>query len=301
MPRIFQGGCALQEFAYVAPTTLQQAVQLLAEKGPRAKPLAGGTDILVQLRGGRFPQVDRVVDVKKVPELNELSFSPGEGLTLGAAVPCSRIYEDPTAQRLYPGLVDAAFLIGGIQIQSRATVGGNLCNSSPSGDTIPALIALGASGVIAGPGGRRTVPVEDFCTGPGRNLMEDGELLVGMKLPAPEPRSGAHFLRFIPRNEMDIAIVNVGASVVLEDGRIRSARIAVGATAPTPLFAKEAGALLAGKEPTEGAIEEAAEAAKAIARPINDMRGGIEQRIHLVGVLTKRALRAAIQRAREAR
>jgi len=290
----------MQEFEYVAPTTLEDAVRLMAEKGSRAKALAGGTDILVQLRGGRF-QIDRLVDVKKIPELNELTCSEAGGLTLGAAVPCYQVYEDPTIQRLYPGVVDSAFLIGGIQIQGRATVGGNLCNAAPSGDTIPSLIVQGATCIVAGPNGRRNIPVEEFCAGPGRNVLQEGELLVALHMPPPEPTFGASFLRFIPRNEMDIAIANVAASVLLDDSKqhIVSARIAIGSVAPTPVFVKQAGDLLAGKEANEASIEEAAEAAKGAATPINDMRGTIAQRIHLVGVLTKRTLRTAISRARE--
>jgi len=273
----------------------------MAEKGSRAKALAGGTDVLVQLRGGRFT-IDRMVDVKNVPEMNEISCSATAGLTLGAAVPCYRVYEDKAIQKLYPGLVDAAFLIGGIQIQARATVGGNLCNSSPSGDTIPALIALSAQCVIEGPNGSRTVPVEDFCTGPGSNVLQDGELLVSIKFPPPAPRSGAHFLRFIPRNEMDIAVANSAVWVQLADDNqhIQSARISIGAVAPIPLFATGAGNLLAGREANEDSYQAAAEAAQAIATPITDMRGTIRQRVHLVGVLTKRALREAVSRAKEA-
>ena len=293
--------CILQDFEYVAPKTLDEAIRLKAEKGPKARMLAGGTDILVQLRTGAY-QIDRLIDIKNVPELNELTCSAADGLTLGAAVPCYRIYEDQTIGKLYPGLVDSAWMIGGIQIQGRASVGGNLCNSSPSGDTIPALIALEANCVIAGPNGRRTVPVEDFCTGVRQNVLQDDELLVALKFAPPKPRSGAHYLRFIPRNEMDIAIAGVGASVVLDESRTRieSARIALAAVAPTPVVAQEAQSLLAGKETAEAAIEEAAEAAKKAARPIDDMRGTISQRIHLAGVLTKRALRKAIQRAKEA-
>ena len=289
----------MQDFEYVAPTTLDEAVRLMAESGPNAKALAGGTDVIVQLRGGRF-KIDRLVDVKKVPEMNELSYSEANGLTVGAAVPCCLIYENETVIEHYPGLVDAAFLIGGIQIQGRATLGGNLCNSSPSGDTIPALMALGGVADLAGPNGRRSIPVEEFCTAPGRNVMQDGELLVGLNFPAPKPNSGAAFLRFIPRNEMDIAIANSGVSVVLDDAKekVVSAKIAVGAVAPTPRMAQAAADAMVGKEASEATIEEAAEAAKAVASPINDMRGTVKQRIHLVGILTKRALRTAIARAK---
>ncbi|MBI2855918.1 MAG: xanthine dehydrogenase family protein subunit M [Chloroflexi bacterium] len=289
----------MQDFEYFAPTTVEEAVRLMAGNGQRAKALAGGTDVLVQLRGRRF-EIDRLVDVKKIPDLNQLSCSESKGLTVGAAVPCYRVYEDPTIQRLYPGLVDAASLIGGIQIQGRATMGGNLCNAAPSGDTIPAQIVLEATCEIAGPNGRRTIPVEDFCTGPGRNVLGQGEILVALKFPPPRANSGASFLRFIPRNEMDIAVANSGVSVLLDNSkrRIVSARIALGSVAPTPVMAREAMELLAGKAASEATIEAAGEAAKSAARPINDMRGTIVQRIHLVGVLTKRSLRKAISRAR---
>ncbi len=289
----------MQDFEYVAPTTLDEAVRLMAESGPKAKALAGGTDVIVQLRGGRF-EIDRLVDVKQIPEMNELSYSEANGLTVGAGVPCCLIYENETVIEHYPGLVDAAFLIGGIQIQGRATLGGNLCNSSPSGDTIPALMALGGVANIAGPNGNRSIPIEDFCTAPGRNVLQDGELLVNMNFPTPKPNSGAAFLRFIPRNEMDIAIANAGVSVELDAAKekVVSARIAVGAVAPTPRMAQAAADAMVGKDANEATIEEAAEAAKAVASPINDMRGTVKQRIHLVGVLTKRALRTAVSRAK---
>jgi carbon-monoxide dehydrogenase medium subunit len=175
----------MQDFEYSAPTTLGDAVKLMSEDGVRVKALAGGTDVLIQLRGRRF-EIDRLVDLKNVPELNELSVSDDKGLTVGAAVPCYRVYEDPNIQRLYPGLVDAASLIGGIQIQGRASLGGNLANAAPSGDSIPVMIALEGTAEIVGPKGRRTVAAEDFCTGPGRSVLESGEVLVS-KLPQVYP------------------------------------------------------------------------------------------------------------------
>ncbi len=285
-------------FDYRAPTTVDEAVGLLAEYGERARPFAGGTDILVQLRAGRF-DLDVLVDVKRVPELNEIAYDPSAGLTIGAAVPCYRIAEDPRVRSAYPGLIDGAAIIGGSGIQGRATLGGNLANSSPSADSVPALIALSATCEIVGPNGRRSVPVEQFCTGPGRNVLGRGEMLVSIHLPPPEPRSGARYLRFIPRNEMDIAVVGVGAAVTLSAdlGRIERARIALGAVGPTPILAEAAGASLLGQAPTEEAIAIAAARAQDAARPITDMRGTAAQRRHLVGVLTRRALRGAIQRA----
>ena len=291
----------MKDFEYVVAQSVGEAVGLLAGKGDRARLLAGGTDILVQMRSGRRV-VDLLVDVKEVPEANVLSCDPKDGLHLGAAVPCHRIYEDEKVCKMYPGLIDAAAMIGGIQIQGRATVGGNLCNAAPSADAIPPLIVLGATCVVAGPKGTREVPVQSFCTAPGQNIMADGEFLVSLRMPPPVERSGAHYLRFIPRNEMDIAVVGVGSSVVLDPERksFVSARIALASVAPTPLYVEEAGAALAGREISDDAIEEAAQAAIAAARPISDMRGTIPQRKHLVGVLTRRTLREAIKRAKEA-
>ena len=289
----------MQEFEYVAPATIEEAVSLMSEKGVRARALAGGTDILIQLRALQHV-VDRLVDVKNIAEMQELTCSDKDGLKVGAAVACHRIYEHPDVQRLYPGLIDSASLIGGIQIQGRASIGGNLCNSTPSGDSIPSQIALSGTCEIAGPTGRRSVPVEDFCTGPRRNVLEEGELLVSVHFPAPQANSGTHFLRFIPRNEMDIAVANSAATVVLDESKqkIVSARIALGSVAPVVVMATEAMSFLEGKDATEETCAAAGEKAKGSATPISDMRGTVKQRTHLVGVLTKRALIKAISRAR---
>ena len=289
----------MKDFEYCAPQTLREAIKLMAEKGDQARMLAGGTDLIVQMRVGRR-QPERVVDAKNVSELNELSYGNRRGLRIGAAVACHRIYEDAQIAELYPGLTDSASIIGGIQIQGRASIGGNLCNASPSGDSIPTLIAYGATCEIAGPGGKRSLPVEEFCTGPGQNALADGEILVAVTLPPARKGSGAHYLRFIPRNEMDIAVVGVGAHVELANRRkdFKSVRIALAAVGPTPVFAREAGALLEGREVSDEAIAEAAQAAQAAASPISDMRGTADFRRHLVGVLTKRALNGAVQRAK---
>ncbi len=290
----------MRAIEYAAPTSVAEAVRLLREGGPAARPLAGGTDIIVMAREYRR-DVAMMVDVKKIPEAMELSFSPERGLHLGAAVPCYQIYEDETVARLYPALIDSASLIGGIQIQSRASIGGNLCNSSPAADSIPTLIALGAICHIAGPRGERTVPAEAFCTGPGRNVLEPGELLVWLELPPPAPNSGARFLRFIPRNEMDIAVANACVAVTLDADRerITAARIAIGAVAPTPLFVREAGDALVGASLNPETWQPAIAAVQAACSPITDMRGSIAQRRHLAGVLTRRALEGAVERARK--
>lgn len=287
----------MKRFDYASPRSLEEAVQIKSAH-PRAQLLAGGTDLLVQLRARR-KETDLVVDIKHVPELNELSYDPARGLILGAAVPCYRIYGDRAVRRVYPALAEVANLIGGTQIQGRASAGGNLCNAAPSADFIPILIALRAACRIAGAGGTRTVAVEDFCTGPGRNVLQPGELLVSLDLPPPDPHSGARYLRLIPRNEMDIAIAGAGVAVVLDDGVFRSARIALASVAPTPLYVREAGEALAGKPVNAENIQAAAELARAAAKPITDMRGTTEYRRHLCAVLTRRALEAAVQRARE--
>ena len=261
--------------------------------------IAGGTDILVMMRAGRR-LADIVVDVKEIPELNQMAYNPQTGLTLGAAVPCHRIYEDATLAAAYPGLIDAASLIGGIQIQGRASIGGNLCNAAPSGDSIPAVIALSGICNIAGPNGTRRMPAEDFCTAPGQNALQRGELLVSISFPAPQAHSGANYQRFIPRNEMDIAVAGVGSSVVLDPSgqTFVAARISLASVAPTPVFSRAAGDSLAGNPVSDDAIRQASELAMADAKPINDMRGTIRQRTHLIGVLTRRTLNIAVARAK---
>ena len=256
---------------YTAPRTIAEACTALAAKGDKARCLAGGTDVIVQVREGRR-DLDLFVDIKQIPQLNELSYDPQSGLRIGAAVPCYRIYQHRQIAKAYPGLIDAVSLIGGIQIQSRASLGGNLCNASPAADGIPPLIALEAVCVIVGQIGTREVPVENFCTGPGKTALDAGEILVSLRLPAPKPRSGASYLRFIPRNEMDIAVVGAGVALTLDEkiSRCTEARIALAAVAPTPLIVPEAGAALMEGELNEAAIEKAASRAQAAAKPISD-------------------------------
>jgi len=282
---------------YEKAESVEEAVRLLAAGGGSARAMAGGTDLLPKARGGVF-ETNLIVDVKAIPELNVLSYDSGKGLTLGAAVPCYKIYSDADVKAHYPGLLDAATLIGGIQIQGRASIGGNLCNAVPSADSIPALIALGATANIEGPDGSRQVAVEDFCTGPSKNVLKTGELLVSLSIPAPAANSGARYLRFIPRNEMDIAVAGVGVSVELDNGNFKSARLALAAVGPTPLFVKAVGAALAGKPANDETIAAAGQIAKDAATPITDMRGTIEYRKHLCDVLTRRALSTAVNRAK---
>ena len=289
----------MKNFEYCSPNSLREAVALKAEKGSDARVLAGGTDLIVQLRGKRLDP-DRVIDIKNVPEANELSFGPRKGLVIGAGVACWRIYNDTEIVKRYPGLIDSASIIGGIQIQGRATFGGNLCNASPSADTIPSLITHSAVCNIAGPGGKRSLPIEDFCIAPGQNALTPGEILVSLQIPNPKKNTGSHYQRFIPRNEMDIAVVGVSSHVMLANRgkEFKAVRIALAAVGPIPIFARAAGDGLVGKAVSDEAITKAAETAQSMATPISDMRGPAEFRTHLVGVLVKRTLEGAITRAK---
>jgi CO/xanthine dehydrogenase FAD-binding subunit len=282
---------------FARPHSVAEAVELLTERGDRARPLAGGTDLIVQLRTG-VHDPDYVVDIKEIPELNELSYNASSGLTIGAAVPCYKIYGNADVTSMYPAIVDSATIIGGTQIQGRASLGGNLCNAVPSADTIPTMIALGATANITGPNGDRSVPVADFCTWVRENVLGPGELLVSMHFPTPPANSGARYQRFIPRNEMDIAVVGVGASVTLNNGTFESVRVSLASVAPTPLDVTEISDALAGQEVNDENIAKAGELAKAASKPITDMRGTIEYRKHLCDVITRRVLNDAVTRAR---
>ncbi len=286
----------MRDFEFEAPVTLDAAIALLAEHNGTARPLAGGTDLIDHIRTARLTP-DVVIDIKKIPELNIIEHS-GDGLRLGAAVCCSRIYGDETIRTQYTALADSAHIIGGVQIQNRASMGGNLCNAGPAADSTPSLIALGATCVIAGPKGRREVPVESFCVTKGKTVLERGELLVEFKFPARPAHSGSHYRRFIPRNEMDIAVVGVGASVTLDGDTISDARVSLGAVAITPLLAKEVNDALIGKPASDETCKAAGEIARSIIDPITDMRGTREFRIHVTGVLVERVLREAVARAK---
>lgn len=286
----------MHSFTYEAPTSLGAMFERLGTGEPRPGLLAGGTDLLVQLRGG-FTTPSAVIDVKKIPELCRLELDDS-GLHLGAAVSCWALSRRDDVRSAYPGLMEAAELIGSMQIQGRATVGGNLCNSSPAADTIPALIALGARAALSSADGEREIAVEEFVTGPGRNVLHPGELLVELRIPPPSARASDAYLRFTPRAEMDIAVVGAGVSVTLdESGACTAARASLGAVADRPLLVPEIGAALVGGPIDAAALERAAAAARAAARPISDKRGTAEYRTRLSGVLTKRAASRAAQRA----
>ncbi len=290
----------MQAFDYSRATTIDEATGLLQQAQGRARILAGGTDLLVALRDRRLT-TDLVIDVKSIAELTALRYDAETGLHIGSATPCWRIYGDANIAHLYPGLVDAVRQIGGVQIHGRASLGGNLCNASPAADSIPALIVHAAQAEIAGPAGRRMVPVEQFCTGPGRTVLLPEELLVALHLPPPSPHAGGAYVRFTPRNEMDISVVGAAAWVQLtnEGDRFVRGRVALAAVAPTPLVVPRIEAALAEQPVNEGTFTAAAVIAQEEARPITDMRGTAEYRRQIVGVLVRRALELAVERARQ--
>jgi aerobic carbon-monoxide dehydrogenase medium subunit len=282
---------------YEAPQSLGAAVSLLAGAPGRARLLAGGTDLLVQLRAGLI-EPELVVDVKKIPEMHEITAENG-GSRIGAAVTGAELGEHPEVKRLWPGVVEAVELIGSTQIQGRATMVGNMCNASPAADSMPALIAAGAIATVVGPGGRRDVPVEEMCIAPGKTSLAQGEIVTSVLLPARAARSGDAYLRFIPRTEMDIAVVGAGVCLTLDrDGTCTAARVGLGAVAARPLLVTEAGEALIGTTLDKAALERLAAAASAACRPIDDKRGTKEYRIKVAGVLARRAAEIALARAR---
>jgi carbon-monoxide dehydrogenase medium subunit len=285
----------MDAFQYESAASVDEAIKLLAREG--AAPLAGGTDLLVQLHQGTRSAA-LIVDVKSIPDLRQIELN-ADGLTLGAAVSCWELSEHTGVREQFPGLMEAAELIGSMQIQGRASVGGNLCNGSPAADTTPALIALDAVAIIAGPDGTREVAVESFVTGPGETALGPRDILVSLRVPTPAPRTADAYLRFIPRAEMDIAVAGAGVSVSLDEGGIcTAARVALGAVAPTPLLVNEAADVLVGSRLDDDALREAGRRASEAARPISDKRGPAEYRRRLAGVLTRRAAAIAAERAR---
>jgi len=280
---------------YKVPQSIDEAVQLLASSDGACKVLAGGTDLIIQSKAQSDAPL-QVVDIKKIEGMVSAELD-AQGLTLGPAMNCAEFTARKDIGALYPGLVEAAYLIGSSQVQGRCSVGGNLCNASPAADTIPALIANGANCIIQGPAGQRTVAAEDFVTGVGKNCMQQGELLKTISIAAPAARTSDAYLRFIPRTEMDIAVAGAAVSLTLDESGICTvARVAIGAVATTALLVPSAAAALIGSAIDSTALEAAAAAASAAATPISDRRGTAEFRRHVVGVLVKRAAVIAAQR-----
>ena len=286
----------MKRFDYLAPRSLAEALEMLSDR-PEAIPLAGGTDLLVQVKEG-VRSVETLLSLKRVPELRQ--YDHNGALTLGATVTVGQIAADPQVQQDYTALAMGAGLIGSVQIRNMATVGGNLCNAAPSADTAPPLLVLGAQAVIASTQGERTVPLEAFFLKPGRTALQPGELLKEIVVPQPAEGSGSFYLRHTPRARMDLAVAGVAAAVTLDtDGTVTDARLALGAVAPVPMRATEAEALLAGQALTDELLQEVGATAAREAKPIDDLRASAEYRRHLVSVLTQRALRGTFARARD--
>ena len=282
---------------YHAPTTLDDAVRRLAES-PGSKVLAGGTDLLVRLNSEMI-EPEGILDIKRIGSMREIAAEDG-GWRIGAAVSGAEMGEHAGLRADWPGVVESVNLIGSTQIQGRATMAGNLCNASPAADSVPAMMAAGAVVRVAGPEGTRDVPVGEIPTAPGRTSLRPGELVASIFLPARPARSGDAYLRFIPRTEMDIAVVGCGVSLTLDEGgTCTAARIALGAVAPTVVLVPEAAEAILGTPLDDAALEALAAACSAAAKPIDDKRGTADYRIHVAGVLARRAARIARDRARD--
>jgi carbon-monoxide dehydrogenase medium subunit len=282
---------------YEAPESVEGAVALLAAATGEARVLAGGTDLLVQMRAD-IVEPELIVDIKRIAETRAVAEERG-GWRIGAAVTGAELKEHARLKRAWPGVVEAANLIGSTQVQGRATLGGNLCNGSPAADSVPALIAAGAVATLAGPQGRRDLPVEDVMLGPRQLALRKGEIVVSFLLPPRPPRSADAYLRFIPRTEMDIAVVGAGVSLTLDAaGTIGAARVSLGAVAARVLLVPDAAQAILGSRLDAPAQQRLEAAARAACRPIDDKRGTVEFRIDVAAVLTRRAALIALDRAR---
>jgi aerobic carbon-monoxide dehydrogenase medium subunit len=286
----------VRRFELALPQTVDECLAILSGQGPGTKLLAGGTDLLPQLKNALLKPA-RVVDLSGVADLRAIQDADGGGLRIGAAVTARTLEQDSRVRARYPSLAESAALVGSVQVRNLATLGGNLCNAAPSADMAPPLLALDAQAVIAGPGGRRRVPIASFFQGVHRTVLAENELLLELVIPATAPRSGGAYLRHTPRRELDIAVVGVASQLTMENGRCRSARIALAAVAPVPLRATAAEQALEGQAITPALMERAGELARQASAPISDQRGSAEFRRHLVDVLTRRTLASALRRA----
>jgi len=286
----------MTEVQYVAPGTLDEAVRVFASASGAARILAGGTDLLVQMRSGAV-RPGLIVDIKKIAEMTAIEEGADGSFRIGAAVSGAALREHAKLKAIWPGVVEAANLIGSTQIQGRASAGGNLCNASPAGDSVPAMVAAAATVTIQGPNGRRQLAVEKVPAGPGRTTLAKGEIVVSFTLPPRPKGSGDAYLRMIPRTEMDIAVVGCGVSLTLDKGTCTAARVGLGAVAPTVLLVEDAAKALIGSKLDTAALDKAANACRAACRPIDDKRGTIAYRTQIAGVLLKRAATIAAERA----
>ena len=285
----------MSDTQYLAAKTIDEAVQAHNQANGSARFLAGGTDLLVQIKSG-IKKPNLVIDVKKIVELNNIEEISENEFIVGASVSGANLNRNKKFASLWPGVIEAFRLIGSEQIQGRASLGGNLCNGSPAGDSVPALIAAGCTAIIAGPDGKKELPIEEFHTGPGKTVLKNGEMLVSLKFPKRESNSSDAYLRMTPRTEMDIAVVGCGVNLTLDNDICTSVRVSLGAVAPTPLLIKEASDIMIGTNLNSEVLEKVAKICMESCNPINDKRGTIEYRTKVAGVLFKRATLIAIDR-----
>jgi len=285
----------MSDTQYLAAKTIDEAVQAHNQANGSARFLAGGTDLLVQIKSG-IKKPNLVIDVKKIVELNNIEEISENEFIVGASVSGANLNRNKKFASLWPGVIEAFRLIGSEQIQGRASLGGNLCNGSPAGDSVPALIAAGCTAIIAGPDGKKELPIEEFHTGPGKTVLKNGEMLVSLKFPKRESNSSDAYLRMTPRTEMDIAVVGCGVNLTLDNDICTSVRVSLGAVAPTPLLIKEASDIMIGTNLNSQVLEKVAKICMESSNPINDKRGTIEYRTKVAGVLFKRATLIAIDR-----
>ncbi len=288
----------MTDIRYLAPNSLDEAIGAFAAAGSAARILAGGTDLLVQMRSGAV-RPGLIVDIKKIAEMTAIEQTADGGFRVGAAASGMALAEHPRFGKVWPGILEAVNLIGSKQVQGRASAGGNLCNGSPAGDSVPAMVAAGAIVTLQGPNGRRQIKVEEVPAGPGRTNLLPGEILVSFTLPPRPPGSSDAYLRMIPRTEMDIAVVGVGVNLTIKGGVCTAARVGLGAVAPTVLLVEPAAKALIGSKLDDAALNAAASACSAACRPIDDKRGTIVYRTKVAGVLLRRTAAIAARRAKE--
>ena len=285
----------MSDTQYLAAKTIDEAVDAHAKANGSARFLDGGTDLLVQIKSGiRKPNL--VIDIKKIVELNSIQEISENEFVIGASVSGANLNRNLKFAKLWPGVLEAFRLIGSEQIQGRASLGGNLCNGSPAGDSVPALIAAGCKAVIAGPDGRKEIPIENFHLGPGKTILENGEMLVSLKFPKRNKNSADAYLRMTPRTEMDIAVVGCGVNISIENGICTDARVSLGAVAPKPLLINEASDIMVGSSLDEKTLDKISKICRDACNPIDDKRGTIDYRTKVAGVLFKRATLLAADR-----
>ena len=285
----------MSETQYLAAKTVDEAITAHSKANGSARFLAGGTDLLVQIKSG-IKKPELVIDIKKIVELNSIKEVTDNEFLVGASVSGANLNRNKKFTKLWPGVIEAFRLIGSEQIQGRASLGGNLCNGSPAGDSVPALIAAGCMAIIAGPDGTKEVPIENFHKGPGKTVLENGEMLVSLKFPKREKSSSDAYLRMTPRTEMDIAVVGCAVNITLDNNICTSARVSLGAVAPTPLLIEEASKIMVGTDLNSEVLDKVADLCMQACNPINDKRGTIDYRTKVSGVLFKRSVLIAIDR-----